>query len=134
NLQRSAKDNGISMDETSKNHEDILLDDMEDVENDILCPPKSIPKCRPRKRSEKVGKETATKGKNRCSLCKQRGHTRPKFPEKDNIPFMVDNATSASQKKKRCLSHNAGLNPVFNLKHQRIIFSLVFIISISCFP
>nr|GEZ47290.1 protein FAR1-related sequence 11 [Tanacetum cinerariifolium] len=52
NLQRSAKDNEISIDETSKNHEDILLDDMEDAENDILCPLKSIPKGRPRKGRE----------------------------------------------------------------------------------
>nr|GEW53836.1 protein FAR1-related sequence 11 [Tanacetum cinerariifolium] len=117
NLQRSAKDNEISMDETSKNHEDILLDDMEDAKNDILCPPKSIPKGRPRKGREKGGKETAAKGQNRCSLCKQRGHTRPTCPEKDNILFMVDDATSASQKKKRCLPHNAGLNLIFNLKH-----------------
>ncbi|GKA43907.1 protein FAR1-related sequence 11 [Tanacetum coccineum] len=117
NLQRSAKDNEISMDETSINNEDILLDNMPDADNDILCPPKSIPKGRPRKGREKGGKESATKGQNRCSLCKQRGHTRPKCPQKDNIFFMVDDATSTSQKKRRCLPHNAGLNPVFNLKH-----------------
>ncbi|GKB13329.1 protein FAR1-related sequence 11 [Tanacetum coccineum] len=44
NLQRSAKDNEISMDETSINNEDILLDNMPDADNDILYPPKSIPK------------------------------------------------------------------------------------------
>ncbi|GKC81571.1 protein FAR1-related sequence 11, partial [Tanacetum coccineum] len=82
------------MDETSINNEDILLDNMPDADNDILCPPKSIPKGRPRKGREKGGKESATKGQNRCSLCKQRGHTRPKCPQKDNIFFMVDDATS----------------------------------------
>ncbi|GJR64822.1 protein FAR1-related sequence 11 [Tanacetum coccineum] len=96
NLQRSAKDNEISMDETSINNEDILLDNMPSADNDILCPPKSIPKGRLRKGREKGGKESATKGKNRCSLCKQRGHTRPKCPQKDNIFFMVADATSTS--------------------------------------
>ncbi|GJQ94340.1 FAR1-related sequence 11-like protein [Tanacetum coccineum] len=67
NLQRSAKDNEISMDETSIKNEDILLDNMPGADNDILCPPKG----RPRKGREKGGKESATKGQNRCSLCKQ---------------------------------------------------------------
>nr|GEV26437.1 protein FAR1-related sequence 11 [Tanacetum cinerariifolium] len=116
-VHNSAKDNEISMDETSINHEDILLDEMPDAENDILCPPKSIPKGRARKRRKKGEKETTTKWQNKCSLCKQRGHTRPKYPEKDNTLFMVDDATSTSQKKKRCLPHNAWLNPVFNLKY-----------------
>ncbi|GJZ48430.1 hypothetical protein Tco_0602262 [Tanacetum coccineum] len=68
NLQRSVRDNEISMDETLTNHEDILLDDMPDAENDIRCPPKAIKKGRPRKGRKKGGKETMTKGQNRCSF------------------------------------------------------------------
>ncbi|GKC67363.1 protein FAR1-related sequence 11 [Tanacetum coccineum] len=55
--------------------------------------------------------------KNRCSLCKQRGHTRPKCPWKKNIVVVQNEATDMSQAKKRCLPHNVGLNPVFHLKH-----------------
>ncbi|PWA84660.1 protein FAR1-RELATED SEQUENCE 11 [Artemisia annua] len=117
NLQKSTKDKEVSMDETLINHQDIILDDTSGPENDILCPSKSTPKGRPRKSREKGGKESSNKGQNRCSLCKQRGQTKPKCPEKENIIFMVNDATSMSQEKKRCLPHNAWLNPVFNLKH-----------------
>ena len=49
------------MDETLLNHDDVLMADMPNPEKDILCPPKSTTKNRPRKGPTKGGKKSASK-------------------------------------------------------------------------
>uniref|UniRef100_A0A803N035 Protein FAR1-RELATED SEQUENCE n=1 Tax=Chenopodium quinoa TaxID=63459 RepID=A0A803N035_CHEQI len=52
---------------------------------DVLCPPQSKTKGRPKKKREKGGKEVAKKKTKSCSICKQPGHTKPTCPYKENI-------------------------------------------------
>ncbi|XP_071704654.1 protein FAR1-RELATED SEQUENCE 11-like [Rutidosis leptorrhynchoides] len=57
-----------------------------DKGKEILCPPRSKTKGRPKNnRRLKSGKELASKTRNRCSICKQIGHTKPTCSCKEKI-------------------------------------------------
>ncbi|KAK1394922.1 hypothetical protein POM88_013978 [Heracleum sosnowskyi] len=109
----------------NKNSEKVLLDnDLIDLESDfgdvafgdantnILCPPKSTTKGRPRKRRIKGGKELTKKTKT-CSNCNIAGHTRPTCPDKEN----GNNSSHMSSKRNKSLTSELELNHIFTVKY-----------------
>nr|XP_043625947.1 protein FAR1-RELATED SEQUENCE 11-like [Erigeron canadensis] len=110
----------ISIGESLTVEAPICVDSELEVGNNILCPPKSVTKGRPRKQRLKGGKELGEKKQNKCSMCNEIGHTKPTCGKhnKENIVGMENIAFDIlPKKKKKDLAHNVGLNPVFTLKH-----------------
>ncbi|XP_071704218.1 protein FAR1-RELATED SEQUENCE 11-like [Rutidosis leptorrhynchoides] len=83
--------NSLHGDDVSKivplDNQPVILGDLRD-EEDVLCPPKSKTKGRPRKRRLKGGKELATKATKRCSICKESGHTKPTCKIYQNVDVL----------------------------------------------
>lgn len=86
-------------------------------DNNVLCPPQSKTKGRPKKKREKSGKELAKKHTKTCSICKKPGHTKPTCPDHLSLNSTGDCVTSTSQKKQKKTATDLGLNPVFTLKN-----------------
>ncbi|KAL2920666.1 Protein FAR1-RELATED SEQUENCE 11 [Bienertia sinuspersici] len=83
---------------------------------EVLHPPQSKTKGRPKNKREKGGKEVARKQTKSCSICSQPGHTKPTCPHKENLCSGNDTNDGVSQKKQKKSSESLGLNPVFTLK------------------
>ncbi|KAL2892618.1 Transmembrane anterior posterior transformation protein 1 [Bienertia sinuspersici] len=83
---------------------------------EVLHPPQSKTKGRPKKKREKGGKEVAKKQTKSCSICRQPGHTKPTCPYKENICSIDNTNDGVSQKKQKKSPESLGLNPVFTLK------------------
>nr|XP_043612259.1 protein FAR1-RELATED SEQUENCE 11-like [Erigeron canadensis] len=83
----------------------------------ILCPPKSAVKGRPKKGRIKGGKEVASKTRNKCSICKELGHTRTTCHNKENIVDGENASSNQPAKRRKEMTHDLGLNPVFSLKY-----------------
>nr|XP_043638100.1 protein FAR1-RELATED SEQUENCE 5-like [Erigeron canadensis] len=94
--------------------EETFMDDQLEG-GDILCPPKSVTKGRPKKRRLMGGKELANKTIKTCSICKESGHTKPTCSNKENN--MVLGTRSSNLSGKKCLASDIGLNPIFTLKY-----------------
>lgn len=83
---------------------------------EVLRPPQSKTKGRPKKKREKGGKEIAKKQTKSCSICNQPGHTKPNCPFKENKCSIANANDGVPQKKQKITSKCLGLNPVFTLK------------------
>nr|XP_043614572.1 protein FAR1-RELATED SEQUENCE 11-like [Erigeron canadensis] len=83
----------------------------------VLCPPKSATKGRPKKRRMKGGKELGNKPRNRCSICKELGHTKIKCDNKENNVAVENLSSNKPQNKRKEMASDLGLNPVFSLKY-----------------
>nr|XP_043615713.1 protein FAR1-RELATED SEQUENCE 11-like [Erigeron canadensis] len=83
----------------------------------ILCPPKSATKGRPKKRRMKGGKELGNQSRNRCSICKELGHTKTKCDNKENNVAGENVSSNNPQNKRKKMAGDLGLNPLFNLKY-----------------
>ena len=102
--------------DTLMNNQPTLVDDIVE-EDDVLRPPKSVTKGRPRKGREKGGKELANKKRKRCSLCHEIGHTRPTCPMKENIDVTEVVSSSSNASRKKLTAKDFGLNPIFTVKY-----------------
>ena len=80
--------------------------------NDILCPPKSTTKGRPRKKQVKAGKESV-KHSRHCSKCKP-GHYANYYPQDKENAIILDDAPD---KKNKVAANDLDLNPIFYVKH-----------------
>lgn len=96
--------------EGSQMSDEILVDNLID---DVHCPPISKTKGRPKTKRLKGGREVAPKLKRSCGFCKNVGHNITTCPEKENI----DCANNSQKKKKTASSSDMGLNPVFCIKY-----------------
>ncbi|KAG5531650.1 hypothetical protein RHGRI_026317 [Rhododendron griersonianum] len=96
--------------EGSQMSDEILVDNLID---DVHCPPISKTKDRPKTKRLKGGREVAPKLKRSCGFCKNIGHNITTCPEKENI----DCANNSQKKKKTASSSDMGLNPVFCIKY-----------------
>lgn len=105
-----------SLPDTLMNNQPNLVDDIVE-EDDVLCPPKSVPKGRPRKGREKGGKELVDKKRKRCSICKEIGHTKPTCQMKENIDVTEVVSSSSNVSRKKLTAKDFGLNPIFTVKY-----------------
>ncbi|KAL2942872.1 Protein FAR1-RELATED SEQUENCE 11, partial [Bienertia sinuspersici] len=94
----------------------LLLLLLKKIVGEVLHPPQSKTKGRPKNKREKVGKEVARKQTKSGSICSQLGHTKPTCLHKENICSRNDTNDGVSQKKQKKSSESLGLNPVFTLK------------------
>ena len=94
-----------------ENMVDTNVNDMIDGDCFINCPPLSKTKGHPKQKQMKGGRELGKKKKS-CSFCKHVGHNISTCLEKDNCT----SSNGAKKRKKKCISSEIGLNPIFSLK------------------
>ncbi|XP_010689388.2 protein FAR1-RELATED SEQUENCE 11-like isoform X2 [Beta vulgaris subsp. vulgaris] len=82
--------------------------------DDILCPPKSKPKGRPKNKRQQGGKELTKQTTRHCSKCKKAGHYANNcWLDKEN----ASDSNGAPKKKSKPTTLGEDLNPIFLVKY-----------------
>ncbi|XP_071704366.1 protein FAR1-RELATED SEQUENCE 11-like [Rutidosis leptorrhynchoides] len=101
--------------DVTPNNQPMIEELIQSGEN-VLCPPKSKTKGRPKIRRLKGGKELASKSTKRCSICRESGHTKPTC-KIYKYGFGLDAATSSERQNTSTPTEDICLNPILTTKY-----------------